>query len=68
MRNCLLISVQTIVPTTYYTTIPGPTSYETTGVVDHTTVTSLCPVTETKTLSGETYTVTWTSTSVSKLS
>lgn len=34
------------------------------SVVDYTTITSYCPVTETKTEGGSTYEVTWTSTSV----
>lgn len=37
------------------------------SVVDYTTITSYCPVTETKTEGGSTYEVTWTSTSVGSL-
>lgn len=59
--------MKTVVPTTYYETVPGPTHYETTGVVDYTTITSYCPITETKTEGGSTYEVTWTSTSVGSL-
>lgn len=63
----MLTREQTIVPTTYYATVPGPTAVVSTEVVDSTTITSLCPVTETKTLGGSTYTVTWTSTEVWRL-
>lgn len=60
----MLTPEQTVVPTTYFVTVPGPTAVVSTEVVDRTTITSLCPVTETKTIGGSTYTVTWTSTQV----
>jgi hypothetical protein len=51
------------VPTTYYATVTGPS--ETTAVQTevYETITSLCPVTETKTVSGQEVTVTYTTTS-----
>lgn len=60
----MLTPKQTVVPTTYYTTVPGPATTATTDVVEQTTITSLCPVTETKTIGGSTVLVTWTSTEV----
>ncbi|RYC62054.1 hypothetical protein CHU98_g4173 [Xylaria longipes] len=53
----------TYVDTTIYATSISPPVTETTGEVVYTTQTSLCPVTETKTIGGETVVVTWTSTS-----
>jgi hypothetical protein len=47
-------------------TVPGPTVTKETGVTQYTTITSLCPVTETKTVGGSTVVVTWTSTSIIK--
>ncbi|KAH7037883.1 uncharacterized protein B0I36DRAFT_359516 [Microdochium trichocladiopsis] len=53
----------TKIPTVIYETVHGPDVTKTEHDVEYTTVTSLCPVTETKTIAGETVVVTWTSTS-----
>ncbi|KDN60315.1 putative repetitive proline-rich cell wall protein [Colletotrichum sublineola] len=51
------------VPTKVWETIQGPTVTVQTKEVEYTTMTSLCPITETKTVGGETVVVTWISTS-----
>lgn len=56
--------VYTKVLTTLYETVPGPAVTQTEGTVEYSTITSLCPVTETKTKGGSTIYVTWTSTSL----
>ncbi|KAI1121115.1 hypothetical protein F5Y10DRAFT_108679 [Nemania abortiva] len=53
----------TYVDTTIFETETAPPVTETTGEVVYVTKTSLCPITETKTVEGETVIVTWTSTS-----
>lgn len=52
--------------TIVYETATGPAVTKTEGDVVYETLTSLCPVTETKTIEGETVVVTWTSTSTIK--
>ncbi|CZT50529.1 uncharacterized protein RSE6_11535 [Rhynchosporium secalis] len=52
------------VPTTIVTTVQLPDSTAYTGIGVTSTITSLCPVTETKTIAGSVATVTWTSKSL----
>jgi hypothetical protein len=54
--------VYTQVHTTLYETVSSPPVTQTEGEVVYSTLTSLCPVTETKTVGGSTIHVTWTST------
>lgn len=56
-------TVKTVKPTTYTVTQTGPAVTKTAGEVVYTTLTSLCPVTETTVVDGSTVEVTWTSTS-----
>ncbi|KAK8055305.1 hypothetical protein PG993_000532 [Apiospora rasikravindrae] len=53
----------TNVETIIYATVTGPAVTKTAATEVYTTLTSLCPVTETKTIEGETQVVVWTSTS-----
>ena len=55
-------AVLTKVRTTLYETVSGPAVTESEGVTNYQTITSLCPVTDTKTVGGSTVHVTWTST------
>ncbi|KAK0113159.1 hypothetical protein ONS95_014858 [Cadophora gregata] len=52
------------VPTTIVETVELPDSTAYTGVGVTSTITSLCPITETKTIAGDVVTATWTSTSL----
>lgn len=54
----------TKVLTTLFATATAPPVVQTTEVVQYETITSLCPVTETKTIGGSTVVITWTSTSL----
>jgi hypothetical protein len=54
----------TEVPTTVYVTQTQPDVTKTAETVVYATSTSLCPITETKTVGGKVETVTWTSTSI----
>ena len=56
-------TVYTKVPTVIYQTVTGPPVTQATQEVAYTTITSLCPVTETKTVSGKPVIVTYTTTS-----
>jgi hypothetical protein len=56
-------TVKTAVPTTVVVTQTEPPVTKTEGQVIYTTLTELCPVTETKVVEGSTVVVTWTSTS-----
>ncbi|KAI1842705.1 hypothetical protein JX265_002689 [Neoarthrinium moseri] len=56
----------TKVATVIYQTVTGPAVTKTAETEVYTTLTSLCPVTETKTVGGSTVVVTWTSTSTIK--
>ncbi|KAK4106729.1 hypothetical protein N658DRAFT_28307 [Parathielavia hyrcaniae] len=56
-------TVKTAVPTTVVVTHTAPPVTKTEGEVIYTTLTELCPVTETKVVDGSTVEITWTSTS-----
>jgi len=51
------------IPTTYYVTETLPPQTTAVQEVDYTTYTTVCPVTETKTIGGQTVTVTYETTS-----